>query len=44
MKWVTKVDSLKNLQDELRRLEDAAHTIDQVVVVDGKPVIISTTA
>tara|TARA_R100001086_G_scaffold250083_2_gene193462 strand:- start:603 stop:737 length:135 start_codon:yes stop_codon:yes gene_type:complete len=43
MKWVTKIDGLKNLQDELRRLETAGHTIDQVLVVDGYPVIISTT-
>lgn len=44
MKWTTKVDGYKNLQDELRRLEDEGHTIDQVVVIDGAPVIISTTA
>lgn len=44
MKWATKVDGLKNLQPELRRLEGEGHTIDQVISIDGYPVIISTTA
>jgi len=42
--FTTKVDALRNLAEELQRLSDAGHTIVQVVVIDGAPVIISTTA
>lgn len=44
MNWfTTKVESLDKLASELKRLDDAGHTIFSVVSKDGALVIISTT-
>jgi hypothetical protein len=40
--FATKVERLNDLDEELQRLEDAGHDIFQVVVIDGKSVIISS--